>query len=271
MSASSADLPIAVFDSGLGGLTVLKALAQALPQENFLYLGDTARLPYGSKSLATIRRYVKQNIDFLTHQKVKAIIVACNSASTVLISEKLDCPVPLYNVIAPGAAKAAGVSASKRIGVIGTRATVKGKAYVQELCKNDSTCEVFQQACPLFVSLVEEGWVDDPITNLVAYRYIQPLMASGIDTLILGCTHYPILKTAIQKVTGSQVTLVDSAQAIAELIAGDLKDHVILPRAQKTLGQLDIMTTDNADQFEQVAKLIMNPLPLSKLSLVDIQ
>lgn len=263
------NLPIAVFDSGLGGLTVLKVLAQRFPQENFLYLGDTARLPYGSKSATTIRKYLNQNIAYLKSKQVKAIVIACNSASSVIIGEKFDSTIPIYNVIQPGALKALDVTRNKKIGVIGTRATVKGKAYAGEILRLEPLAEVFQQACPLFVPLVEEGWTDDPITNLIAYRYIQPLVQTGIDTLILGCTHYPILRDTIQKVTGSGIQLVDSAVTVSELIKSDMDDHVILP-SSLTERQIHIHTTDVADHFQTIANQIMSPLSISRLELVDL-
>ncbi|RYZ63622.1 MAG: glutamate racemase, partial [Proteobacteria bacterium] len=160
------DRPIGLFDSGIGGLTVLKTLLGDFPNESFLYLGDTARLPYGSKSAQTIERYLIQNIDFLASRNVKAVVVACNSASTVLLGTTLTFPVPVYNVIEPGAERALKATSGKRIGVLGTKATVAAKSYVNALHARDASVEVFQQACPLLVPLVEEGMEEDPITNL---------------------------------------------------------------------------------------------------------
>jgi len=261
--------PIAVFDSGLGGLTVLKSLAMGLPHENFIYLGDTARLPYGSKSPDQIRKLLNQNIQYLKKLHAKAIVIACNSASSVILDQQSDSVIPIYNVIRPGAEQAHIATLGKKVGVIGTRATIRGQAYLKELKKLDPEIEVFQQACPLFVPLVEEGWFDDPLTNLIVYRYIQPLVASQMDTLILGCTHYPILKEAIRKVTGPNVRLIDSAQAITDLIRTDLRDHVILPNEQSEPGQINILTTDALDPFQSLALKIMNPVSPSSFEVVD--
>ncbi len=267
LEASSS--PIAVFDSGLGGLTVLKSLALGLPQENFVYLGDTARLPYGSKSPDQIRKLLHQNIQYLKSLQAKAIVIACNSASSVILDQQSDSVIPVYNVIRPGAEQAHIATLNKKVGIIGTRATVRGQAYLKELKKLDPEIEVFQQACPLFVPLVEEGWFDDPLTNLIAYRYIQPLVASQMDTLILGCTHYPILKESIRKVTGPNIRLIDSAQSITELIKTDLRDHVILPNEQNQKGQIKILTTDALDPFQSLAEKIMNPVSPTSFEVVD--
>lgn len=271
MSVASSDQPIAIFDSGLGGLTVLKALAQKLVHENFIYLGDTARLPYGNKSISTIHRYVLQNLNYLNTLNVKAIIIACNSASTAFLQEPISSHVPIYNVIQPGALKASHICKNNKIGVIGTKATVKSKSYVKQLHLLNSNLEVFQQACPLFVPLAEEAWIDDPITNLVAYRYIQPLVTVGIDTLILGCTHYPVLRTAIRKVTGNGIELVDSAETMTEQIEADIRDHVVIPNLQHpTLRRIILQTTDDSDQSTQAAKMILGPVTFDELQHVDL-
>ncbi|MGZ5279028.1 MAG: glutamate racemase [Pseudobdellovibrionaceae bacterium] len=182
---------IGVFDSGVGGLTVLKELAAHFPNEEFLYLGDTARLPYGTKSPETIRQYSEQILNFLTARKVDALIIACNTASSQ-VPEKEWLSLPVFNVIEPGAEFAVASSENKHIGVLGTRALVASGAYQKEILKLSPDAQVFAQSCPLFVPLAEEGWLEDPITNLIAYRYLHPLLESKIDTLILGCTHYPL-------------------------------------------------------------------------------
>lgn len=270
------DRPIGLFDSGIGGLTVLKSLMTQLPHESFIYLGDTARLPYGSKSPSTIERYLKQNIRFLTDLNVKAIVVACNSASTVLLKSHAPFSVPVYNVIQPGAQAALAESRTKRIGVLGTKATVSAQAYVTALHALDSTVIVYQQACPLLVPLVEEGWEDDPLTNLVVYRYLTPLLQEGIDTLILGCTHYPVLREAIARVSGSRVTLVDSAEAIASAISSDFsKGHLkpaspTDPSSIRKQAPLRLMTTDISPGFEDVAIRLMHPHIIPNLEAVDI-
>lgn len=260
--------PIGLFDSGIGGLTVFKSLLHSLPNESFIYLGDTARLPYGSKSPQTIQRYVLQNIDFLVRKNVKAIVVACNSASTVLLGGSQSFPVPVYNVIEPGAKAALKASSGLRIGVLGTKATVSAKAYVRALQALDPSVEVFQQACPLLVPLVEEGWENDPITNLVVYRYVAPLVAAGVDTLILGCTHYPVLRASIERATSGRIALVDSADAIASLIQADIAAGRL--SASKARMDLEIMTTDVSASFAEVARRLMAPHVIPPLVEVDI-
>lgn len=262
------DRPIGLFDSGIGGLTVLKSLLSALPDESFVYLGDTARLPYGSKSPSTIEKYLKQNIRFLTEMNVKAIVVACNSASTVLLDGSHDFSIPVYNVIEPGAVTALKISTGKRIGVLGTKATVSAKAYVNALHRLAPETTVYQQACPLLVPLVEEGWEDDPLTNLVIYRYVTPILQAGIDTLILGCTHYPALRAGIAKVAGPGVALVDSAEAIAAAIRADIQAGRLNPGSSRA--PLKIMTTDVSPSFAEVAARLMQPHEIPPLEEVDI-
>jgi glutamate racemase len=249
---------IGIFDSGIGGLTVLKSLRRHFPEHSFLYLGDTARLPYGSKSSATIRSYLEQNMRFLIAAGVDAIVVACNSASSVL-QENTFQTIPVYGVIEPGALCAIAQTQNHRIGVIGTRATIGTQAYVKAIHRLQPAVEVFSQACPLLVPLVEEGWIDDPLTNLVVYRYLQPLIQSQIDTLILGCTHYPILRAAIGKVVGPAVTLVDSAQAIAEQMQHDIQSGRLQSAVCKGSAQATIRfcVTDNSTSFQMVAEMIL--------------
>ncbi|MES1243538.1 MAG: glutamate racemase, partial [Acidobacteriota bacterium] len=199
---------IGVFDSGVGGLTVVTALRRRLPRESILYLGDTARLPYGSKSPDTVTRYTRKNIDFLTERGVKAVVVACNTASALALPN-LDPHVPTWGVIEPGARKAAEVSRG-RVGVIATEATVRSDAYPKALRQLRPDLEILSRPCPLFVPLVEEGWHDDPITEQIAERYLRPLLDAGVDTLVLGCTHYPLLVPVLRRVAGPDVTLVDS-------------------------------------------------------------
>jgi glutamate racemase len=262
---------IGLFDSGIGGLTVLKSLVTSFPQETFIYLGDTARLPYGSKSPETIERYLRQNIRFLVERGVKAVVVACNTASTVLLNRPktdFDFPVPVYNVIEPGAETAIAASKQKRIGVLGTRATVAAQAYVRALHHIDPKAVVFQQACPLLVPLVEEGWDQDPLTNLVIYRYLAPLLEQKVDTLILGCTHYPALRDGISRVAGPNIALVDSAEAIAARIQSDIQyGHL---KGGKAARELILLTTDASPGFEEVAARLMNPTAIPALQAVDI-
>lgn len=261
------DRPIGIFDSGIGGLTVLRTLLSSFKQESFIYLGDTARLPYGSKSPATIERYLLQNIAFLQKQNVKAIIVACNTASTVLLNSKRDFPVPIYDVIRPGAQAALEASSTKRIGVLATRATVQSKSYVTALTQLDPSVTVFSQAAPLLVPLVEEGWEDDPLTNLVIFRYAQSLLQLGIDTLILGCTHYPALRGAIGRVAGPNVTLIESSEAIQKIMTADFESGRLTRSSNRH--DFRLLVTDNGSAFAEVAARLMRPHQLPSLELVD--
>jgi glutamate racemase len=261
--------PIGVFDSGVGGLTVLKVLAERFPNESFVYLGDTARLPYGSKSPQTIRRYSEQNVHFLLNQNVKGVVIACGSASSQFPELEYE-GVSIYNVIHPASRKALSVTQNKHIGVLGTRATVKSGAYTEELSRLDTNVQVFSQACALFVPLAEEGWDEDPITNLVVYRYVHPLTLTGIDTLILGCTHYPILKAAIQRVTGSAIQLVDAGEAIAEQIAGDISLGKISASDSEQVQKIMMMTTDSLDHFKTLAGRILGNVQIHSFQVVDI-
>lgn len=261
--------PIGVFDSGIGGLTVLKELALQFPQENFLYVGDTARLPYGSKSPQTIRKYSEQVIQFLKKQNVKAIVIACNTASSQ-VPEKVVDEVPIYNVIEPGAQRALELSHGKRIGVLATRATVNSQAYTKKIHELDPQAQVFDQSCPLFVPLAEEGWDSDPITNLIVFRYLSPLMHKHIDTLILGCTHYPILKNSISRVTGSSVELVDSGEAIAKWLEQDMKNGRLGTNKNSSSRHIQIMTTDSSAHFTEMAQRILKPVKADNYSVVDV-
>lgn len=279
--------PIGLFDSGIGGLTVLKTLLHAFPNESFVYLGDTARLPYGSKSLDTIRRYLKQNIAFLLREDVKAIVVACNSASTVVLENSDDFTVPIYNVIEPGAALAAQASVKKTIGVLGTKATVASRAYVNTLHKIDPRLTVYQQACPLLVPLVEEGWDADPLTNLVIYRYVQPLVRAGVDTLILGCTHYPVLQEGFLRVVGNSITLIESGRGVVESLNRDFADLRLRPgevpspnddsaadaknpNAGMGARRMRVLTTDASPTFQEIANRLMAPSSVPAFEVVDI-
>lgn len=258
-SPARAYAPIGVFDSGLGGLTVLKAMAQALPKENFLYLGDTARVPYGIHSPETIARYTAEGLQYLVEKKVKAIVVACNSASTII--ERLSpIDIPLLEVIRPGSQRALELSTTSRIGVLGTRATVQNQAYPLAIKALKPDAEVFQQACGLLVPLVEEGWIEDPLTNLVLHRYLQPLLQSGIDSLILGCTHYPLLNSSIQKVVGPNIQLIDSAEALALRLKNLIDKRELPANPTEAAGQIQLYSTDPDQRFPTLAENWLNPL-----------
>jgi glutamate racemase len=244
---------IGVFDSGVGGLTVVSALRRRLPRESILYLGDTARLPYGSKSPDTVTRYTRRNIEFLTGRGVKAVVVACNTASALALPNLDMHELPTWGVIEPGAIKAAQVSRG-RVGVIATEATVRSDAYPRALRAVRPDLEIVSQACPLFVPLVEEGWHDDPITEEVARRYLRPLLEAGIDTLVLGCTHYPLLVPVLQRVAGPDVILVDSAEAVAQMVAAGLADRHL--EATETAAH-HFCVTDSGETFQRIARRIL--------------
>ena len=215
--------PIGVFDSGIGGLTVVKALIEELPSESVVYFGDTARVPYGTKSKSTIVRFSLENVEFLLRFGVKCIVIACNTSSSwALPTLRKYFKVPIVGVIRPGALAAVRQTRHKRIGVIGTTATINSGAYETAIQRIDPTTKVFSQSCPLFVPLVEEGWLNGTVCRQVAGTYLEPLVRQRIDTLILGCTHYPLLARTIQQVVGPAVTLVDSAQQTAAEVRGVL-------------------------------------------------
>lgn len=208
--------PIGVFDSGLGGLTVVKEVIKTLPCENIVYFGDTARVPYGTKSKKTIEKFSCQNALFLIKEGVKLIVVACNTSSSLALGLlKRTFKIPIIGVIESGAMQAVSKTSSGRIGIIGTRATISSGVYQKTLTSYEKKIKVFAVSCPLFVPLVEEGWQNEDITKAVVLRYLEPLRDKKIDTLILGCTHYPLIKNTIGKVMGSKVQLIDSAQAVA--------------------------------------------------------
>ena len=215
--------PIGVFDSGIGGLTVVKALIEELPAESIVYFGDTARVPYGTKSKSTIVKFSLENVEFLLRFGVKCIVIACNTSSSwALPTLRKYFKVPIVGVIRPGALAAVRQTRNKRIGVIGTSATINSRAYEAAVHRINPAVKVFSQSCPLFVPLVEEGWLNGSICREVAQKYLEPLTHQRIDTLILGCTHYPLLTRTIQQVLGSQVTLVDSAKQTVTEVRGVL-------------------------------------------------
>ncbi len=246
------DSPIGIFDSGVGGLTVLKALRELLPAENLIYFGDTARVPYGTKSHKTIIRYSLQNTKLLQRFKVKMVVVACNTSSAhALEILKEEFPFPVIGVVEPGAKEAVKASRSGRIGVIGTEATVRSEAYRKAIISLDPFCQVFQKACPLFVPLIEEGWLEDEITEKVAERYLGELLKEEIDTLVLGCTHYPLIKGVLSRVCGG-VKLVDSAGAVAREV-----ERLLPAKNSGKRGSVRILVSDKTERFERIAKMIM--------------
>jgi len=246
--------PIGVFDSGIGGLTVVKALRDLLPNENIFYLGDTARVPYGPKSPETVQRYALELAEMLMEKNAKALVVACNTVSSValpLLTQKF--PVPVIGVIEPGARAALQTTHNRHIGVIGTRATIRSGAYEKALRAAASDVRVSSRACPLLVPLIEEGLLNDDVTDQMIMRYLEPLVADGIDTLVLGCTHYPLLTNAIARVVKRQIMLVDSAQNCARAVEETL-DRQSLRAASSTSSELHVALTDAADNFLNVAR-----------------
>jgi glutamate racemase len=255
-------MPIGVFDSGVGGLTVFRALEKALPAHPLIYLGDTARVPYGPRSADTVRRYSIEAGRFLKRQGVEMLVVACNTASAVAIptlQEDLDLPV--MGVIEPGAQRAVEVSKSSKIGVIGTRQTIASDAYGEAIRKEAADATIVAQACPLFVPLAEEGWVDDDIARGVAERYLQPLIDAEVDTLVLGCTHYPLLRGVIGQTMGWDVTLVDSAEAVALEVCRSLD---ATPGAGSGKNNRRFFVTDIPAPFRAVAERFLGR-PLDRL------
>jgi len=246
--------PIGIFDSGIGGLTVLKEVINILPHEDIIYLGDTARVPYGIRSHETILKYSFANADFLMNQGIKLLVIACNTASSVS-TEKLKekYKIPVIEVITPGAKGAADMTKNNRIGVIGTEATIRSKTYVHALKRLNPQFEVYAKACPLFVPLVEEGWTeeDNEVSLLVAKKYLQEFITKEVDTLVLGCTHYPLLKGVIKQVMGIRVHLVDSAQETAKEILKSLYVKNVLNVSQ-CKGKLQFYVTDDNERFRKM-------------------
>lgn len=220
---------VGIFDSGVGGLTVLREIVRVIPQEDTIYFGDTARVPYGTKSPETVTRYAHEITSFLVRRDIKLLVVACNTASAVALpSLKRSFPIPVVGVIEPGARRAVEVSKSGRIGVIGTAGTIRSSAYTRAIKRLNPEAEVLTKACPLFVPLAEEGWVDNQVARLTAINYLQELKDAGVDTLVLGCTHYPLLKPLIAEIMGAGVVLVDSAAETALTVAGILGQKNLL-------------------------------------------
>jgi glutamate racemase len=226
---------IGIFDSGVGGLTVLREIIRVLPQEDTIYFGDTARVPYGTKSPETVARYAAEITSFLVHRDIKLLVVACNTASAVALSSlKRAFPIPVVGVIEPGARRAVDLTRSGCIGVIGTAATIRSSAYTRAIKRLKPDACVLTRACPLFVPLAEEGWTANEVARLTAKNYLLELRESGVDTLVLGCTHYPLLKPIIAEVMGAGVTLVDSAEETARTVADILeKKKLLRPVAEK--------------------------------------
>ncbi len=246
--------PIGVFDSGIGGLTVVRELIHQLPHESLIYFGDTARVPYGNKSPETVRRFSREILDFLVSRDVKLVVVACNTASAHALPElQRVATVSVEGVIEPGARAGVAASRSGRIGVIGTAGTIASGAYEKAIRAASAKAEVTAHACPLFVPLVEEGWLDHPASRLVAQEYLAPLQEHRIDTLVLGCTHYPLLKPLIADVLGPSIALIDSAEQTAAAVARELEKSTLRAPATQA-GHVHFVVSDAPQQFVKVGK-----------------
>jgi glutamate racemase len=263
-------LPIGIFDSGVGGLTVYRALHEALPKERFVYLGDTARVPYGTKSLATVERYAIENARFLESHGIKLLVVACNTASALALPAIRNAvSVDVIGVIGPGARAAVNSAAGGTIGVIATEATIQSRAYAQAIAELDNKTRVVEQSCPLFVSLAEEGWAETDVARSVAEEYLADLRAVHINALVLGCTHYPILREVIRQTIGADVSLIDSGEATADEVELLLNEKHLnyagndRQPLQRVLGDdLDhFYVTDAAARFSKVAERFLGVAP----------
>ncbi|MGQ9570700.1 MAG: glutamate racemase [Thermodesulfovibrionales bacterium] len=248
------DRPIGVFDSGIGGLTVLKEIIKEMPNESTIYLGDTARVPYGIRSPDIVTRYSLENTHFLSSKDIKLLVVACNTASSVSLEIiKRNISAPVVGVIEPGSKAAVRTTRNKKVGVIGTEATIRSSSYAKSIKSFDEDIEVFHLACPLFVPIVEEGWIEGEIATMIAEKYLKDIKDKGIDTLVLGCTHYPLLKGVISKVMGDNVTLIDSAIGVAKEIkeileTSDLKNEGGGNRL------MEFYVTDSPERFIKVGE-----------------
>lgn len=267
-------LPIGVFDSGVGGLTVLRALRQRLPNEQFIYLGDTARLPYGTKSSASVLRYSVQAADFLAGQGIKYLVIACNTASSVAVEALRErfAPIPVIGVIEPGSIAGCAASRSGHIAVLATEATVRGGAYQRAIARIKPDASVSAQACSLFVALAEEGWTEGQIAEAIAHRYVDGLFRDDplIDTLLLGCTHFPVLAAALRAVVGPSVTIVDSAETTAQAVQAELQDLGLL-RAQGPAMPPILQATDGPERFARVgSRFLGEPFSPSDVEIVDL-
>lgn len=261
--------PIGVFDSGLGGLSVIKELNRVLPKENIIYFGDTGRVPYGTRSKDTIIKYARQDEAFLLKNNVKLIIAACGTVSSVAAFTGKELPVPFIEVVTPAARAALKATKNGRIGVLGTTATVNSNSYRDYLLSQNSELKVVQNACPLFVQLVEQGWVsrNDEITILTAKRYLEPLMAEGVDTVILGCTHFPAIKDIISDVMGDGVTLINSGEQAALNAAAYLKENDMC----STGGKRKFFVSDRPESFSKTAKILLGADIGGEVEMVDLE
>jgi len=254
------DAPIGVFDSGVGGLTVVREIMRQIPNEKIIYFGDTARVPYGSKSKDTVTRFSRQIVRFLQTHNVKTIVIACNTASAYALEDlEREIDIPVIGVVKPGAKVASEVTRNGKIGVIATEATIGSKIYSQYITEINKDVTIFGKACPLFVPLVEEGLWQDPVTDEIARRYLAELIDIDIDTLILGCTHYPLIRSTVAKIMGEDVTLVNPAYETARELKELLKEKGLLNEKQPALGenQYRFFVSEGAEKFKRFANSII--------------
>ncbi|MEA3364389.1 MAG: glutamate racemase [Candidatus Hydrogenedentes bacterium] len=260
---------IGIFDSGVGGLTVFARVAQRLPHESIIYLGDTARVPYGTKSGETVQRYAAACANVLVSRGIKMLVVACNTASAhALETLRKDLDVPVIGVIMPGAQAAVERTRNGRIGVIGTASTIGSKAYDDAILGLAPSARVFSKACPLFVPLAEEGWVDGAVPRQVARIYLEELLDNGVDTLVLGCTHYPLLRDILEETVGAQVSLVDSAEATSHAVAA-MMDELCLSRDPNASLEYTYLVTDAPENFARVGERFLGHA-ISPVEWVDV-
>ncbi len=265
----NSDAPIGIFDSGVGGLTVFRAIERRLPNESLIYLGDTARVPYGTRSLATVERYALEDIAFIKSKNVKAIVIACNTISALAANRlRKDAQVPVIGVIRAGARRAVEMTRNGYIGVIATEGTVASGAYHTAMTSIRSGIETISRACPLFVPLAEEGWVNHPATRMVAEEYLAEMRSSRVDTLVLGCTHYPILRPVIEQVMGDQIAYIDSGEAVADVVADMLSEQGLLRMTDRPRTE-EFYVTDSASRFRRVAELFLGR-PLESIESVEL-
>ncbi|MCC8029006.1 MAG: glutamate racemase [Lachnospiraceae bacterium] len=265
--------PIGVFDSGVGGLTVAREIMRQIPDERIVYFGDTARVPYGSKSQDTIIRFSRQIVHFLRTKGVKAVVVACNTASALALETlQPELDIPIIGVVTPGAKVAAETTVNGKIGVIATESTIESQLYTKVIRSHNPRAQVFGKACPLFCPLVEEGWLKDPVTVEVANRYLEPLLATGIDTLVMGCTHYPLLRGTLHQIMGEKVTLVNPAYETARELKCLLEEEGISNDGMKPVKENmhQFYVSDAANKFRQFANSIL-PFGVDTTQLIHIE
>lgn len=268
--------PIGIFDSGVGGLTVAKKIFQLLPKEDVIYFGDTARYPYGPRSKEIIKKFSAQNINFLLSQQVKCVVVACNTASALALPDlvqwihrKKNNKIPMIGVVKPGAFAAAKATINGKIGVIGTLGTISSGAYEKAIHEIDPQKEIYSVACPLFVALAEEGYIDKKATHLIAQEYLEPLIKKNVDTLVLGCTHYPLLKKVISKIMGKEVRLIDSAEETAIEVKKILTQKGLVKRENKKSFRR-FYVSDVPDRFVEVGERFLKD-KIAEVERVDIE